>query len=343
MRLYNMNRKTLFSIIIPVYNAEDFIKDCIESILQQDFKDFEILLINDGSIDQSLNICRGYENLNSNVKVYTQENKGVSIARNVGIQNASGKYITFVDSDDFVGKSFLNHFYAIVEKQEFDLVISGYTLYFKDKEVKVNEVSQEKASISNNLIAEQVVFSETSTLLSGPFAKIFKSDILKKNKILFDEKFQFGEDAIFNLTFLQHLETLYIINSKDYFYVQSDRDSLVKRRYSFEKTNEYINTLTNLRLQTVKKFNIIDNRYFNFLEKEKTLYKIAALQSMYLSQFKKNHSDRCTTIKQELNNLNLSLLPSTSLHYHVLRFVFSLKRSILIDVLLRIYIKMQRI
>jgi glycosyltransferase involved in cell wall biosynthesis len=332
-----------FSVVIPVYNAEDFIKDCIQSILQQDFKDFEILLINDGSIDQSLNICREYKTLHSNVKVYTQENKGVSVARNLGIQNASGKYVTFVDSDDFVGTSFLSNFYAIVAKQEFDLVISGYTLYHKDKEVKVNDVNSEKLSTSKNLIAEQIVFAEISTLLSGPFAKIFKNDILKNNKVLFDKKFQFGEDAIFNLTFLQHVESLYIINSKDYYYVQSDRDSLVKRRYSFEKTNDYINTLTNLRLQTIKKFNIIDHRYFNFLKKEETLYKIVALQSIYLSQFKKKRHDRYAVIKQEVGNLNLSLLPKTSIYYRFLWFVFSFKKSILIDVLLSIYIKTQRI
>lgn len=99
--------KYLISIIIPVYNVELYLKDCLDSVLNQSFKDFEIILINDGSTDNSLSICEGFENSFPNIRVVNQPNKGLSAARNKGIEKAIGKYIAFIDSDDLIHCDFL--------------------------------------------------------------------------------------------------------------------------------------------------------------------------------------------------------------------------------------------
>ena len=94
------------SVIVPAYNAENYVSNCIESILRQSYSYFELILIDDGSIDNSLNICKEYEKRDPRIKVYTQPNSGPSTARNKGLKNITGTYITFVDSDDFIDENF---------------------------------------------------------------------------------------------------------------------------------------------------------------------------------------------------------------------------------------------
>lgn len=328
----------LFTIIVPIYNAEDFLRRGLDSILNQNFTDFELILINDGSTDQSLEICNIYAKLDTRIKVFTQKNTGVSSARNLGIKNAAGDYITFIDSDDFVGASFLKRFSEVLNKESYDLVISGFTLYYENDTTK-NSVKLLKAEDLNKTdsVGQKIARAEMYYLLSGPFAKVFRREIISENKIFFDFNFHFGEDAIFNHTFLQHLTTVQIINSVEYYYVQSERDSLVKRKYPYQKTMDYIKDLTVLRLNTIDRFDIKDESYINFIEKEKTLYTISALESMYVPAYKISTKIRKSIIKTEISQLNLKLLPTSSIHYFILRCVFRLKWVVAIDFLLKQY------
>ena len=112
------------SIIIPVYNAEKTLERCVNSILSQDFTDFELILVDDGSSDKSGQLCQAFASRDSRVRVFHQNNGGVSSARNVGLDNASGKWITFCDSDDYVLPGWLSNFILISEG--YDLIVQGF-------------------------------------------------------------------------------------------------------------------------------------------------------------------------------------------------------------------------
>ena len=114
------------SIIIPVYNAEQYLEECLLSISQQTFTDFEILAINDGSTDRSLEILKKYQEKEPRLKVFSQVNKGVSAARNLGLDNAKGDYITFVDADDWLHPETIEKYIEIAEKENSDIVISQF-------------------------------------------------------------------------------------------------------------------------------------------------------------------------------------------------------------------------
>ena len=113
-------KKPVFSIIIPVYNVEKYVKRCIESVINQDFEDYEIILVNDGSTDSSLEICKQYTN-NSHVTIISKENEGPSSARNCGMQCSCGKYIVFLDSDDSIAPGSLRQLYEVTKTYDSDL------------------------------------------------------------------------------------------------------------------------------------------------------------------------------------------------------------------------------
>lgn len=117
----------IVSIIVPVYNVEDKLKRCVESIRKQTYKDIEIILINDGSIDGSGSICDMYSKMDRRIHVYHQENKGVSAARNTGIENSGGGYLFFVDSDDTINFDTISECVRLIEEENADLVMGGYS------------------------------------------------------------------------------------------------------------------------------------------------------------------------------------------------------------------------
>lgn len=126
-----MNPSVDISIITPVYNTEPYLAECIESILDQTFTDFELLLIDDGSQDHSWEICEHYAKIDSRIRIFRQANSGVSATRNKGLAEACGRRITFIDSDDRIGRNWLQSFYD--NMKESDFVVQGYTRWEKEK------------------------------------------------------------------------------------------------------------------------------------------------------------------------------------------------------------------
>ena len=115
-----------YSVIVPVYNAETYLSDAIESVLNQDFNDWELILINDGSIDKSQTICEYYQMKDQRIKLISKNNEGVSIARNIGIDSAKGEFIVFLDADDWLTKFFLGVANRIVNETDADLLVLNY-------------------------------------------------------------------------------------------------------------------------------------------------------------------------------------------------------------------------
>lgn len=210
----------MISIIIPIYNGEKYLRRCIDSVLVQSFNDFELILVDDGSSDNSYNICYEYTRKDSRVKVLSQINSGVSEARNNGIQYARGEYITFIDCDDWIDGDYLLVLYSNLIDYNVDLSVIGY------KDVReINEVSRDTQIVgqSNLISAEQMLLRLFKPIdffcLCYPWAKLFKRDIIVDNNIRFDKSIVIGEDRLFLFEYLQHSQKVYYTSDSHYNYL----------------------------------------------------------------------------------------------------------------------------
>lgn len=209
----------LISVVVPVYNVEKWLSKCIDSILSQTYGDFELILVNDGSKDRSLEICNQYAQIDSRIIVIDKDNEGVSATRNIGIRNAHGKYICFVDSDDFVGPNYLSSLVDTRMKFNSPLVISGMTLYFNGEitEYKVDETLYDKSSF-----LQLFSLPDTAFLLRGPCCKLFDRHIIQSKRLEFDKSVHFGEDAIFVLQYCLYCNTVAFSSDASYRYYRRD-------------------------------------------------------------------------------------------------------------------------
>lgn len=224
----------IVSVIIPVYNKAQFLVSCIESVLSQTYKDFEVILVDDGSTDDSLLICKKYAEKNPFVKVYHQENAGASAARNYGIDIAQGKWCSFIDADDYVKCNYLSD---LVEHITSDscLVMSnmeyGQGIIVPDYiETKCIGIDAIREYIWNNSIASHL----------GPCVKLFNRAILNESHIRFPKDVNNGEDIIFVFEYLSNVQELSVFESRNYIY-REVAGSLSNRIFSEKKTlNNYL-------------------------------------------------------------------------------------------------------
>ena len=211
------------SIIVPVYNSEKHLCRCIDSILTQTYANFELLLINDGSKDNSGIICDEYAAKDSRIKVVHKENGGVSSARNIGLENAAGEWITFVDSDDWLDKEFLESIF-IDNIESVDLVIS-YAKYI-DKIGKTSS-NEYKSRYLNSNNTDTLFLEHDFAWQTSPWAKLYKKEICRS--IRFIENMHIGEDLIFLYTYIMKCNTIFILGKSYYNYDLSNENTLTRR------------------------------------------------------------------------------------------------------------------
>lgn len=218
----------LVSIIIPVYNAAHYIEECLDSILSQSYKKFEVVLINDGSTDNSLEICKEYLQIDSRIQLINTDNKGVSNARNVGIDNASGDYIAFIDSDDTVSVDYIDVMVKHAMDKSFDIVCCNIAQWsprsntitrFPDtyNSSKITEINHETAielMLRNRLIS------------SGPYAKLFNAKKLGLNRF---SSLVIAEDLEFNFRLFNESEKILHIDQDLYYYRQNPEGAMRKQ------------------------------------------------------------------------------------------------------------------
>lgn len=214
------------TVIIPVYRVENLLSQCLDSIIAQTVKDWECLLIDDGSPDLSGKICDEYASKDSRFRVFHTANRGASAARNYGIDKARGEWIVFVDSDDIVTSTYVENLLNSAKTNDL-LVMSNY---IEDRSLG-NDIYLSGAQISTYFINNQLF------ALSGPVAKLYCKDIIRRNKICFPENINMGEDAIFILKYLNEITNVAIVNKIDYI-VRPTEGSLSSRYYSFESEYE---------------------------------------------------------------------------------------------------------
>lgn len=221
------------SIIVPVYNNEAVIGRCIESILNQTFEDFELIIINDGSKDKSKSIIQKYADKDCRIKFINNNNNGVSETRNIGIRNATGIYIQFVDADDFIDKYMLEYEVKILEEKEADMIITGLYLDIENKgNIQTNiQTFDYYEGCEQKTIALSVLNRLGGTYINSPINKLYKSKIIKENKLFMDKEISLGEDLIFNLKYLEYCKKVVFSDKIFYHYwMKTDNNLTFKFR-----------------------------------------------------------------------------------------------------------------
>ncbi len=199
------------SVIIPVYNSSTYLRKCLDSVVNQTLKDIEIIVINDGSTDDSKNIIGEYTVKYKNIIFIDQENKGIGKTRNIGIKKATGEYITFVDSDDYIKENMLEEYYKYAKKHNFDLVIGSYIKKINNKEIIFEN---NKFKTGNVKTTPQILY----LIEYGPWAKLYKREMLINNNIYFDEKRKY-EDMPFVSKALLKSKLIGQITEPYYYYI----------------------------------------------------------------------------------------------------------------------------
>lgn len=208
----------MISIVVPVYNTEKYLRQCIDSIIRQTCQDWELILVDDGSSDSSGNICDGYAETDARIKVIHQENTGVSAARNAGIRRAAGEYLCFVDSDDWLDESFLERFE--VEKTNADMYVSGWIYDVNGKNYSYVKYIPAYCASSSEICME---FVRQNLDENGyPWGKLFRTSIVREHDLHFNEKLSINEDHIFVFQYYYLVNSLYIVSSCNYHYMVID-------------------------------------------------------------------------------------------------------------------------
>lgn len=211
------------SIIVPVYNSESYLRQCINSILNQTFKDFELVLIDDGSKDESGAILDKYEQEDSRIIVIHKPNSGVSSARNAGIELIKGRYVLFIDSDDYVSDDYIQTMIQNIEGHEW--VFSGIRDFASDR--RDNPFMFPESTYNLNTEKDYAEFINLG-LFNAPFPKLYVTSIIKENFIRFNTKISFAEDRDFNLRYLQYVKLVRTIPYIGYNYRGDTPGSLTK-------------------------------------------------------------------------------------------------------------------
>lgn len=213
----------LISIIVPVYNSEKYIEKCINSLINQTYENLEIIIINDGSKDKSLEKIRKIAKMEQRIKVVSKENSGVSSTRNKGIELSNGKYIIFIDSDDYVEPNFVEVLHKNLIENDVDLVSCAYYLETG------NKLEPRYIKEKNNILNRNELYSSTINFESGitqsPCNKIFKANIIKKNNLCFPISIKVGEDMLFNIEYISFCEKGFFVNDILYHYIRDNLDS----------------------------------------------------------------------------------------------------------------------
>lgn len=319
------------SIIIPVYNSEETLKKCIESVINQTYKNIEILVINDGSKDKSLKIINEYKNKDKRIKIINQENKGVSGARNTGINNATGDYITFIDSDDYIKPNLVKDTIKIFKEYECDVVRNNYVLSYENgkiqsrhemyEENRIINITEKKEELIQNILLGKV--QSYSWLLT------IKRNILNENNLKFDEDVFFMEDIIFLIRLIFFIKNIYFVSEPNYFYYQNNENSLTKDPKRYVKNINNI-LVMNRKLQEILILNEKDSN--NYIKISNTMYisgiigylRNAIIKGQeyteILKELKKIREE--DVMKEMLRNQKYSIL---KIHHRLYSFLFELR------------------
>ena len=236
-----MNSAPIISIIVPAYNVALYLRKCLDSLINQTCRDIEIILINDGSTDETGTICSEYAKKDNRINFINKSNSGLSASRNVGIKSASGRYLMFVDADDWIDLETCEIAYRTAITHNVDVVLWSYIKEYSDKsiikKILLKEGYLDKLETQDHihrrmigLLNKELKHPENSNTIVTAWSKLYKTDIIKNNSIYFiDTKIIGTEDALFNLQVFYYVNSTYSINKYFTHYRKNNQTSLTSK------------------------------------------------------------------------------------------------------------------
>lgn len=234
------------SVIIPVYNLESIIKDCIESINSQNFEKYEAIFINDGSTDSSGSILDNYAENNINIKVIHSPNRGVTAARKLGVENATGEYIFFVDGDDQIPNDALSTLHNFAKTNQLDIAIGSYFTVYPNKRIL-------RKSVINGVFDgdDYLNYLLSGYFHTGPWARLIRRELFDNETLLLPRHFTFGEDTVMNIRLALKANKIGYITHPVYFYIMRLNSSV----HTFKVTLNHEMELEQYIVDAIKKAN----------------------------------------------------------------------------------------
>ena len=311
--------EALISVIVPIYNVEKYLERCVNSILNQTYKNIEIILVDDGSPDKCPQICDEYKNMDSRVKVIHKENGGLSDARNYGLSIATGKYVSFVDSDDYIHEETYEKMIKALELQNADIVSCGINHVYDNKIESINieqKIYDDESAIENLIIGKN--------LNQTVWNKIYKKNVI--DNILF-EKGKINEDDFWTYKVFSNSKKIITLNDCLYYYVHRE-SSIMGQGYS-------IKNLDGLEAR-YKQYKFMKDNYPNLVfisKKAAFFYGLFLYQKFLVNKSIEKTSFLC--IEKYLENLTFSKNEIKNLTYKERIWIFLSKKSLFITCKIR--------
>lgn len=324
-----MNNIPFFSIIIPVFNMEKTLERCVDSVLKQSCKDWEIILVNDGSIDKSGVISKSFSEKHENIHYYFQENKGVSSARNLGIEKSNAEWMIFLDADDYWDDNYLQKIFECT-KSNCDIVITGITKILENRN-KIKILSDKIGFFSiNDLLVDFMSVQLNSGIYGFVSNKIIKTSIVKKNQLKFNNRIKLCEDLDFFTRYFLNCNTVFITTESGNFYNYIDKKNEV----------DYISLIKVF--YNVKEMLIV-KKAMSFENKKLLNYQFSSLKYAYFNELKKINDD--DILKGFLFFQNVKLENEKNVNKKAIKILIENERLQLLKIYLKIrliYMKIRR-
>ncbi len=247
----------MISVVVPVYNSSQYLERCVDSILNQSYGDFELLLIDDGSTDDSGTICDKYSLLDKRVKAFHQTNKGVSAARNHGLHASNGEWITFIDSDDYIKPDYLANFNPSSLTKS-DLVIQGIISTNQSGDI-INRLEYPEINIDLHLGGKIKIDKYQLFQNRGPYAKLYNRRIIHDNGLHFEEDISIAEDGIFFYSYLLYVHRLVVTSYAGYYYIKYGGNTLSQKPHSCEEWEKVYTMYYSLSQELYGRLNMFDS------------------------------------------------------------------------------------
>lgn len=261
----------LVTIIIPVYNAQRHLEDCIKSLMKQTMQSCEFIFVNDGSKDESQSIIEKYQKNDSRIVLVNQENQGVSVARNNGISKAKGTYLGFVDADDYVSNDYFEKLFQIARQTNCDILVTNFSTVSKDtifSNVPIFEVG--KNFTSKEIQQQLIPYFIKEDNLNPVWNKFYKTDVIKNNGIHFPKGIIIGEDGLFNLQAFNAAKSIFFTDFSGYFYREIENSAvrdvqnkdyfkIALQQYHYDYQNQFGVQLETNEIEKLKSIRFINN------------------------------------------------------------------------------------
>lgn len=330
-----MQSESLVSIIIPVYNQEKLIGKCLQSVINQTHRNLEIIVVDDGSTDESSKIIEEIAQADRRIKVHSIGNHGVSYARNLGIELSSGKYIHFVDSDDSVDSTIIERLLISINKSDSDLAICGYVKQGNKLDEKNTLVTSIEFNGNSKEFLSKIDRFLEKNLIQGPCFKLYKRETIQKYNVRFPIDLSFGEDTLFVYDYLIHCNSVSSI--PDPLYTVTSHERSLKSRVRLDKVDIYLRLYLKLKqiFDTNPSLNPtrVISRFF-------CLSFVSSIKELYLPQANLTPKHRINSINRYINHEQIrdyfEAYSESNLRIKLIRWLILHKHKYLFDLLFRI-------